>query len=148
MCDAAGGASKYVCIYDVVERVMLRRFQISANKSLDGVLDQLNSKNITDAGPLDLIADAPSDDEDVLQPIKGMQQYWPSEQGVRGQSCRAAANMLGQVQVGLEPKVICQAREAGSALAFELEQWLCPRQAAALLQPRQRACCCTRPMKG
>lgn len=35
---------RYVCLYDVAERVMLRRFQISHNKSLDGVLDQLNSK--------------------------------------------------------------------------------------------------------
>ena len=40
----AGGSSKYVCLYDVAERVMLRRFQVSHNKSLDGVLDQLNSK--------------------------------------------------------------------------------------------------------
>lgn len=35
---------RYVCLYDVAERVMLRRFQISHNKSLDGVLDQLNSR--------------------------------------------------------------------------------------------------------
>ena len=67
----AGGASKYVCLYDVAERVMLRRFQISANRSLDGVLDQLNSRNLTDAGPLDLIQDAPSDDEDLLYPTEG-----------------------------------------------------------------------------
>lgn len=60
----AGGSSKYVCLYDVVEKVMLRRFQLSSNRSLDGVLDQLNSSNITDGGPLDLIADAASDEED------------------------------------------------------------------------------------
>lgn len=35
---------RYVCLYDVAERVMLRRFQISHNQSLDGVLDRLNSK--------------------------------------------------------------------------------------------------------
>jgi WD40 repeat protein len=110
----AGGRSKYVCVYDVAERVLLRRFQVSGcgvavcvscrggwstgrgaelcvsvcawcgsstpcrrphtlpsllpacpcctaraqvthNRSLDGVLDQLNSKNLTDAGPLQLI---------------------------------------------------------------------------------------------
>ena len=67
----AGGASKYVCLYDVAERVMLRRFQVSANRSLDGVLDQLNSRNVTDAGPLDLIQDEPSDDEDLLVPTAG-----------------------------------------------------------------------------
>ncbi|KAK9830156.1 hypothetical protein WJX72_010038 [[Myrmecia] bisecta] len=64
----AGGASKFVCMYDVAERVMLRRFQISHNRSLDGVLDQLNSRNQTDAGPIDLINDENSDDEFQLLP--------------------------------------------------------------------------------
>ncbi len=40
----AGGASRYVVIYDVAERVMLRRFAVTSNRSLDGVLDVLNSK--------------------------------------------------------------------------------------------------------
>ena len=44
-----------MCIYDVAERVMLRRTQISANRSLDGVLDMLNSGHMTDAGPLQLL---------------------------------------------------------------------------------------------
>jgi periodic tryptophan protein 2 len=44
-----------VCIYDVAERIMLRRFQTTSNRSLDGVLDTLNSRNMTDAGPLQLI---------------------------------------------------------------------------------------------
>ena len=44
---------------------MLRRFQISANKSLDGVLDQLNSKRVTDAGPLDLLDDSSDDDQGI-----------------------------------------------------------------------------------
>ena len=48
----AGGLSKYVCVYDTKEKVMLRRFQTTKNKSVDGVLDTLNSKNMTDAGPL------------------------------------------------------------------------------------------------
>eukprot|EP00798_Chlamydomonas_sp_ICE-L_P014256 gene14256-20229_t len=60
----AGGASKFVCIYDVAEKIMLRRFQVTQNRSLDGVLDMLNSKNMTDAGPLQLI-DHEEKDEDV-----------------------------------------------------------------------------------
>uniref|UniRef100_A0A7R9V1J8 Small-subunit processome Utp12 domain-containing protein n=1 Tax=Chlamydomonas euryale TaxID=1486919 RepID=A0A7R9V1J8_9CHLO len=66
----AGGASKYVCIYDVAERTMLRRFQITSNRSLDGVLDTLNSKNMTDAGPVGLV-DHDDQDEDVelLPPV-------------------------------------------------------------------------------
>ena len=34
---------------DVEERVLLRRFRIATSRALDGVLDQLSSKNMTDA---------------------------------------------------------------------------------------------------
>ncbi|KAK1578192.1 hypothetical protein Q3G72_028341 [Acer saccharum] len=60
----AGGSSKYICMYDVVDQVLLRRFQITHNLSLDGVLDFLNSKNMTEAGPVDLIDDDNSDTEE------------------------------------------------------------------------------------
>ncbi|KAF4399740.1 hypothetical protein G4B88_022823 [Cannabis sativa] len=60
----AGGCSKYICMYDVADQVLLRRFQITHNLSLDGVLDFLNSKNMTEAGPLDLIEDDNSDVEE------------------------------------------------------------------------------------
>eukprot|EP00163_Fabomonas_tropica_P028947 TRINITY_DN602_c0_g1_i16.p1 TRINITY_DN602_c0_g1~~TRINITY_DN602_c0_g1_i16.p1 ORF type:complete len:182 (+),score=31.97 TRINITY_DN602_c0_g1_i16:177-722(+) len=43
-CIIAAGNSKYVCIYEVNQRVLLRKFQLSMNRSLDGVLDFLNSK--------------------------------------------------------------------------------------------------------
>lgn len=45
-------------------QVLLRRFQITHNLSLDGVLDFLNSKNMTEAGPLNLIDDDNSDTEE------------------------------------------------------------------------------------
>ncbi|XP_039116001.1 periodic tryptophan protein 2-like [Dioscorea cayenensis subsp. rotundata] len=57
----AGGNSKYVCMYDISEQVLIRRFQITRNLSLDGVLDFLNSKRMTDAGPVDLINDENDD---------------------------------------------------------------------------------------
>ncbi|KAK9666312.1 hypothetical protein RND81_14G176600 [Saponaria officinalis] len=60
----AGGNSKFICMYDIAEQVLLRRFQITHNLSLDGVLDKLNSKNMTEAGPLDLIDDYNSDIEE------------------------------------------------------------------------------------
>ncbi|XP_051135826.1 periodic tryptophan protein 2 [Andrographis paniculata] len=62
----AGGSSKYICMYDVAEQVLLRRFQITLNLSLDGVLDFLNSKKMTEAGPLDLIDDDDSDTEEGI----------------------------------------------------------------------------------
>lgn len=41
-----GGNSKNLCMYDIRNRILLRRFAITQNRSLDGVLLQLNSKNI------------------------------------------------------------------------------------------------------
>uniref|UniRef100_A0A0E0ITM6 Small-subunit processome Utp12 domain-containing protein n=1 Tax=Oryza nivara TaxID=4536 RepID=A0A0E0ITM6_ORYNI len=68
----AGGNSKYICMYDVGEQVLLRRFQITRNLSLDGVLDFLNSKKMTDAGALDLIDDEDSDvEEGIDQQTRG-----------------------------------------------------------------------------
>jgi periodic tryptophan protein 2 len=52
----------YICIYTA--QVLLRRFQVTHNLSLDGVLDILNSKNMTRDGPLDLIDDDNSDTEE------------------------------------------------------------------------------------
>ncbi len=59
---------RYVCLYDVEDRILLRRVQISSNRSLDGVLDQLNSKEMTDAGPAALLDDAASDEDELLPP--------------------------------------------------------------------------------
>ncbi|RUP36516.1 hypothetical protein BC936DRAFT_138469 [Jimgerdemannia flammicorona] len=56
-CVLGGGNSKYVCIYDVRTHLLLRKFTISQNLSLDGTQEFLNSRNMTDAGPLDLILD-------------------------------------------------------------------------------------------
>ncbi|KAK2974365.1 hypothetical protein RJ640_021221 [Escallonia rubra] len=67
----AGGNSKYICMYDVADQVLLRRFQITQNLSLDGVLDFLNSKKMTEAGPLDLIdADDMDTEEGVGKQIR------------------------------------------------------------------------------
>ena len=55
-------------MYDVAERLLLRRIQISHNRSLDGVLDTLNSKDVTDAGPVSLLDDAASDEDELLPP--------------------------------------------------------------------------------
>lgn len=62
-CVLAGGNSKYVCMYQVEQRVLLKRFCITSNLSLDGILTYLNSKNVTEAGPLGLIDDEDTDSD-------------------------------------------------------------------------------------
>jgi len=42
-CLLAGGNSKYVCIYDVSQQMLLKNFQVTFNRSLDGVPDEVRS---------------------------------------------------------------------------------------------------------
>ena len=44
----AGGNSKNICIYDLEHKVLLKKIVFTENRSLDGVLEFLNSKNIQD----------------------------------------------------------------------------------------------------
>lgn len=46
----AGGNNNSICLYDIADEVLLKRFVVSENMSLDGTLTQLNSSKITDAG--------------------------------------------------------------------------------------------------
>ncbi|OMJ27686.1 Periodic tryptophan protein 2-like protein [Smittium culicis] len=46
------GNSLYVCLYDVETNVLLKKFKISSNFSYDGMHEKLNSKFMTDAGPI------------------------------------------------------------------------------------------------
>jgi periodic tryptophan protein 2 len=52
----AGGNSRFICIYSISEKILLKKFSISTNLSMEGILDQLNSKRMTEAGTsMDLI---------------------------------------------------------------------------------------------
>ncbi|XP_062558413.1 periodic tryptophan protein 2 homolog [Armigeres subalbatus] len=54
-CILAGGKSKYVCIYNVREAILLKKFQITQNRSLDGMDEYTNRKNLTEFGNMALI---------------------------------------------------------------------------------------------
>ena len=51
----AGGNNNSICLYDVPNEVLLKRFVVSKNMMLNGTLEFLNSKRMTEAGSLDLI---------------------------------------------------------------------------------------------
>lgn len=42
-CILAGGNSKYVCIYEISQQILLKKFQVTFNRSLDGVLDEVGA---------------------------------------------------------------------------------------------------------
>lgn len=54
-CVLAGGRSKHICLYDVQFGTLLKKFTVSVNLSLDGTQDFLNSKLLTEAGPLGML---------------------------------------------------------------------------------------------
>lgn len=53
-CVLAGGLSRFVCIYAIAPRLLLRKFQLSHNRSMDGVLDKLNSSEQLAGGEADV----------------------------------------------------------------------------------------------
>ncbi len=54
-CLLAGGNSKYICLYNVQSGVLLKKFTVSINLALDGTQEYLNSRNLTEAGPVGLL---------------------------------------------------------------------------------------------
>jgi periodic tryptophan protein 2 len=51
----AGGNSKFICLYAVETGVLLRKFTVSVNLSIEGTQEFLNSKLLGEAGPQALI---------------------------------------------------------------------------------------------
>lgn len=66
-CVLAGGNSKYVVLYDVREGegVMVKKFQISENLSLDGTQEFLDSRKVNEAGINTDLIDARGEESDL-----------------------------------------------------------------------------------
>ncbi|XP_049791974.1 periodic tryptophan protein 2 homolog isoform X1 [Schistocerca nitens] len=54
-CILAGGQSKNVCIYSVNESMLIKKFEITQNRSLDAVDDYINRRKLTEFGNLSLV---------------------------------------------------------------------------------------------
>lgn len=51
----AGGQSKNVCIYNVKEKLLVKKFEITQNRSLDAVDEFINRRKMTEFGNINLI---------------------------------------------------------------------------------------------
>ena len=69
-CVLAGGNSKYVCIYGVAQQILVKKFVVSHNRSLDGILEELNSKNLGNGGAIDHGEDS-ADEQDYSTYLPG-----------------------------------------------------------------------------
>ena len=63
-CVIAGGNSKYICLYSVLGQTLVKKFTISVNLALGGTQEFLNSKFLTEAGPLDMVDEDNASDRD------------------------------------------------------------------------------------
>lgn len=57
-CVLASGDSKYICLYECRSGMLLKKFAVSTNLSLSGTQEFLNSRNLTEAGPRELLDEA------------------------------------------------------------------------------------------
>jgi periodic tryptophan protein 2 len=64
-CVLAGGNSKYVVLYDVADGVMVKKYQISENLSLDGTQEFLDSRKILEGGYSADLVDDRGDESDL-----------------------------------------------------------------------------------
>ncbi|XP_034279782.1 periodic tryptophan protein 2 homolog [Pantherophis guttatus] len=71
-CILAGGLSKYVCIYHVKEQILIKKFEISCNLSLDAMEEYLDRRKMTEFGSMALIEEGNGDDDDVVIPLPGV----------------------------------------------------------------------------
>lgn len=77
-----GGNTPHVCIYDLSSQNLLKKFTITKNMSIDGIKPELNSKEMTEAGPVSLIdVDAENSDlEDRIDnSLPGVKNADPSQ---------------------------------------------------------------------
>uniref|UniRef100_W5M7N2 PWP2 small subunit processome component n=1 Tax=Lepisosteus oculatus TaxID=7918 RepID=W5M7N2_LEPOC len=54
----AGGQSKFVCIYNIKEQVLMKKFEISLNLSLDAMEEYLDRRTMTELGSLAVVDEA------------------------------------------------------------------------------------------
>ncbi|KAM5281204.1 periodic tryptophan protein 2 homolog [Ctenodactylus gundi] len=68
----AGGMSKFVCLYHVREQILVKRFQLSCNLSLDAMEEFLNRRKMTEFGNLALIDQDAGEEAGVAIPLPGV----------------------------------------------------------------------------
>ena len=92
-----GGNSKNICLYDLRHKVLLKRFAITYNQSLDGVLHKLNSKNVKEGGIL-------AHEVDVLDSDLEEDAWANQDSGIKG--AKKPKNLLKR-NIKLEVRIKC-----------------------------------------
>nr|XP_033797593.1 periodic tryptophan protein 2 homolog [Geotrypetes seraphini] len=67
-----GGSSKYVCIYSIEEQILLKKFEISCNLSLDAMEEYLDRRKMTEFGSLALLDEGAGDGNTIDLALPGV----------------------------------------------------------------------------
>ncbi|XP_030059627.1 periodic tryptophan protein 2 homolog [Microcaecilia unicolor] len=67
-----GGSSKFVCIYSVEEQILMKKFEISCNLSLDAMEEYLDRRKMTEFGSLALLDEGAGDGNTVDLALPGV----------------------------------------------------------------------------
>uniref|UniRef100_A0A2K6LBC0 Periodic tryptophan protein 2 homolog n=1 Tax=Rhinopithecus bieti TaxID=61621 RepID=A0A2K6LBC0_RHIBE len=111
----AGGMSRFVCIYHVREQILMKRFEISCNLSLDAMEEFLNRRKMTEFGNLALIDQDAGQEDGVAIPLpgvrKGEQRFLPHLPATRALCncpgrCWAATTTEGLLIYSLDTRVL------------------------------------------
>ncbi|XP_072513698.1 PWP2 small subunit processome component [Salminus brasiliensis] len=68
----AGGRSKFVCIYNIKEQILMKKFEISCNMSLDAMEEFLDRRKMTEFGSLALVDEGAGDGDGVQLSLPGV----------------------------------------------------------------------------
>uniref|UniRef100_A0A8C9VJ03 PWP2 small subunit processome component n=1 Tax=Scleropages formosus TaxID=113540 RepID=A0A8C9VJ03_SCLFO len=68
----AGGQSKFVCIYNIKEQILMKKFEISCNLSLDAMEEYLDRRKMTEFGSLALMDEGVGDGDTVALSLPGV----------------------------------------------------------------------------
>ncbi|XP_053273012.1 PWP2 small subunit processome component [Pleuronectes platessa] len=68
----AGGQSKFVCIYNVKETMLMKKFEISCNLSFDAMEEFLDRRKMTEFGSLALVDEGAGDGDGVNISLPGV----------------------------------------------------------------------------
>uniref|UniRef100_A0AAR2KZ89 Small-subunit processome Utp12 domain-containing protein n=1 Tax=Pygocentrus nattereri TaxID=42514 RepID=A0AAR2KZ89_PYGNA len=68
----ASGQSKFVCIYNIKEQILMKKFEISCNLSLDAMEEFLDRRKMTEFGSLALVDEGAGDGDGVELGLPGV----------------------------------------------------------------------------
>nr|CAD7407640.1 unnamed protein product [Timema cristinae] len=132
-CILAGGQSKNVCIYNVQEALLIKKFEITQNRSFDAVDDFINRRKMTEFGNLALVEERETGRgwQHCPETARGEEgRHGCSGVQTRGQAW-AAATTEGLIVYALDPGLVFD--------PFELELGVTPTSVRTTLQAQENS---------